>query len=196
MGPPPGRGRGGRRQHLPGLISDPFLLQIEAEEPLVGWRYWQVSRSGRLRSVTKKWIEWEPGHTQRAVCLEVGHASPALDCSCGLYGIDELDRLRQHGLCLVPNVAVVVGRVALWGRVADDGGAWRAEMASPLSLSLVEGTLADDAVAPTVEALRAYEVTVGTVALDEAVAGVSAAVLDFQAMSATTNRWDTGDPDG
>lgn len=154
-----------------------------------------MSRSGRLRSVTKKWIEWEPGQIQRAVCLEVGHASPALDCSCGLYGIDELDRLRQHGLCLVPNVAIVVGQVALWGRVADDGGAWRAEMASPLSLSLVEGTLADDEVAPTVEALRAYGVAVDTVALDDAVAGVSAAVLDFQAMSTTTNRWDTGETD-
>lgn len=135
-----------------------------------------------------------------SVCLEVGHASPANDCNCGVYGIAELDQLRQHGLCLVPHVAIVVGQVALWGRVIDDNtadkaGAWRGEHGRPAALWLVEGTLPEPALASTVDRLGDYGVPVATMALDDAVAGVSAAVLGFQAMSAQTNRWATADPD-
>ena len=33
-------------------------------DPVVGWRYWQVSPNRLLRSVTQKWIEWPRGHHQ------------------------------------------------------------------------------------------------------------------------------------
>lgn len=134
------------------------------------------------------------------MCLEVGHASPAPDCNCGVYGIAELEQLRQHGLCLVPHVAIVAGQVALWGRVLDDGttekaGAWRGEYGCPAALWLVEGTLPQPAVASTLDRLRDYGVPVATMALDGAVAGVSAAILRFQGMSAQTNRWASAAPD-
>lgn len=190
MGQAPSRGRPRccDRRRVTSLSARAAQV-VERDTPLVGWRYWQISGSGRLRSVTKKWIEWAPGEVMRSVCLEVGHAAPDRDCNCGLYGIDGIERLRQHGLCLVPNVAIVCGRVALWGKVIDDDGAWRGEFARPVALSLVTGTVGEVTTASVLKGLAVYGVPVDTIALAEAVAGVSAAVLGFQAMSAQTNRW-------
>lgn len=159
----------------------------------MGWRYWQLSRAGRLRSVTQKWIEWPVGAPLVASCLEVGHPAPAERCNCGIHASADLETLRQHGLCLVPDVGVVVGRVTLGGRVLDDGGGWRAERAKPATLSVVVETVAPAALGDVMEGLGAYGVAVDTVGLDQAVAGASAAMLAFQAMSARASAsWDEG----
>jgi len=122
----------------------------------------------------------------KAVCLEVGHPAPALRCNCGLYANPDLDALREHGLCLAPE-AIVVGQVALWGRVVDDEPSYRAEFAYPARLSLVVDSLVDDTGPDTLVAgLEAYRVPVGTTTLDQAVAGMSADMLRFQAMSRRT----------
>ena len=124
----------------------------------------------------------------KAVCVEVGHPAPAERCNCGLYANPELEALRQHGLCLAPDV-IVVGQVALWGKVVDDEPSLRGEFAYPARLSLVVDSLIDDTSPDTlVEGLGAYRVPVHTTTLDEAVAGMSADMLKFQAMSRRTSQ--------
>jgi hypothetical protein len=162
------------------------LILRDREDPVFGWRYWQLSPRRLLRSVTQRSFEWPPGRVLRAICVEVGHPAPAERCNCGLYANPDLEALRQHGLCLAPEV-IVLGQVALWGKVFDDEPSYRAEFAYPARLSLVVDSLVDGA-APEelVEGLEAYRVPVHTTTLDQAVAGMSADMLRFQAMSRRT----------
>jgi len=162
-------------------------------EPVVAWRYWQLSPDRLLRSVTQKWIEWPLGQPLRARCLEVSHPAPDVDCACGVYGTRDLDGLKEHGLCLFPEVALVIGQVALWGRVVGDPAGYRAELAYPVGLSLVADTVPDGDLGVVTEGLVRYGVPVDVTTLDAAVAGASAAMLRFQAMSLRASRtWGDG----
>jgi len=137
--------------------------------------------------VTQHEFEWPPGRVLKAVCVEVGHPAPAERCNCGLYANPDLEALREHGLCLAPD-AIVLGQVALWGKVIDDEPSLRAQFAYPARLSLVVDSLIDDTPAETLlAALAAYRVPVHTTTLDEAVTGMSADMLKFQAMSRRTS---------
>lgn len=137
--------------------------------------------------MTQHEFEWPPGRVLKAVCVEVGHPAPADRCNCGLYANPDLQALREHGLCLAPDV-IVLGQVALWGKVVDDEPSLRAEFAYPARLSLVVDSLIDDTPAETLlEGLAAYRVPVHTTTLDEAVTGMSADMLKFQAMSRRTS---------
>jgi hypothetical protein len=86
--------------------------------------------------------------------------------------------------------------VALWGRVIPDvagsvperSNGWRGEYAEPAHLSVVRELVLDEELDATVASLGAYGVPVDTVALADAVAGVSEATLAFQAMSARASR--------
>jgi hypothetical protein len=172
-------------------------------DPVVGWRYWQLTpalrsgtqpalRSGtqpavRLRSVTQRRCEWPPGGVMRAGCLGAGHRAPDARCDCGLYGARDLETLREHGLCLAPE-ALVVGRVALWGLVLPDVSGWRGEYAEPAAISVVQETVLDEELAGVLASLQAYGVPVDTMALTDAVAGVTATTLAFQAMAAKASR--------
>ena len=162
------------------------LILRDRDDPVFGWRYWQLSPRRLLRSVTQRSFEWPPGRVLRAICVEVGHPAPAERCNCGLYANPDLEALRQHGLCLAPEV-IVLGQVALWGKVFDDEPSYRAEFAYPARLSLVVDSLVDDtAPEELVEELKAYRVPVHTTTLDQAVAGMSADMLKYQAMSRRT----------
>jgi len=166
-------------------VSAPAVERTR-DDPVFGWRYWQLSPRRLLRSVTQRSFEWPPGRVLKAVCVEIGHPAPAERCNCGLYANPELEALRQHGLCLAPDV-VVVGQVALWGRVIVDEPSWRGEFAYPARLSLVVDSVADDTPPDLLVAgLEAYRVPVHTTTLDQAVAGMSADMLRFQAMSRRT----------
>ncbi len=157
-------------------------------DPVVGWRYWQLTPSGtRLRSVTQRRIEWRPGAVMRAGCLGAGHRAPDERCDCGLYGARDLETLREHGLCLAPE-ALVVGRVALWGLVLPDVSGWRGEYAQPAALSVVRELVLEEELPGVVAALAAYKVPVDTMALEDAVAGVTATTLAFQAMAQKASR--------
>lgn len=157
-----------------------------AADAATGWRYWQLSpRTGRLRSVSQRRFEWVPGHALRASCVGGGHRPPDHTCGCGIYGAPDLASLRDYGLCLAPG-GLVVGEVTLWGRRVLDVRGYRAEYAYPGRLWLVEGSVPDDDVAQVVERLAEYAVPVGTIPMDRAVAGVSADLLAFQAMSSLT----------
>jgi hypothetical protein len=157
----------------------------DREHPVVGWRYWQLSPRQLLRSVTQRVFEWPPGRVLRAVCVEVGHPAPADRCNCGLYANPHLEALREHGLCLAPE-AVVVGQVALWGRVVDDEPSYRGEFAYPARLSVATDSLGGADPAPLLERLAAYRVPVEATTLDQAVAGMTATMLKFQAMARRT----------
>ncbi len=123
----------------------------------------------------------------KAVCEEIGHPAPADRCNCGVYANPELDALRQHGLCLAPE-AIVLGQVALWGKVVDDEPSLRGEHAYPARLSLVVDSLVDDTPPETIlQGLTAYGVPLHSTTLDEAVAGMSADMLKFQAMARRTS---------
>ena len=79
--------------------------------------------------------------------------------------------------------------MALWGKVIDDEPNYRGEFAYPARLSLVVDSLVDATPADDLlEGLRAYKVPVHTTTLDEAVAGMSADMLKFQAMSRRTSQ--------
>ncbi len=157
-------------------------MPLAVDDAVVGWRYWQV-RAGRLRSVTQRHVEWKPGRVLVARCTGAGHLAPDAGCECGIYGARDLESLRQHGLCL-PAEALAVGRVALWGRVVDDVSGWRAEFGRPVSLAVVPELIAATELNAMIAALRTYGVPVETIALADAVAGVSAAILANQAMAA------------
>ena len=171
------RGRKGRR-----------LIVRDRDDPVLGWRYWQLSPRRLLRSVTQREFEWPPGRVLKALCVEVGHPAPADRCNCGLYANPDLEALRQHGLCLAPDV-IVLGQVALWGKVVVDEPSYRGEFAYPARLSLVVDSLVDGTPPEElVEGLGAYRVPVHTTTLDEAVTGMSADMLKFQAMSRRTSQ--------
>lgn len=162
-------------------------VRHDQADPVFGWRYWQLSPRGLLRSVTQRSFEWPPGRVLKAVCVEIGHPAPAEHCNCGLYANPDFDALRQHGLCLAPE-AVVIGQVALWGKVILDEPSLRGEFAYPARISLVaDSTVDDSAVDELVVGLEAYRVPVHTTTLEEAVAGMSADMFRFQAMSRRTS---------
>ncbi len=164
----------------------PGLIALARDDAVVGWRYWQV-RAGRLRSVTQRHIEWKPGQVLSARCYGAGHRAPDEGCECGVYGARDLETLRQHGLCLAPE-ALAVGRVALWGRVVDDVSGWRTEFGLPLALAVVPDLVAGSELDAMIAALGAYGVPVDTMALADAVAGVSAVILANQAMAARASQ--------
>lgn len=165
------------------------LTEHPADAPLRAWRYWLVGPTGRLGSVSQRAIGWPPGRTMTAVCLGGGHRPPDPGCACGLYGSRDLGALRDHGLCVVPSV-LAVGEVDLWGRtVADDDGI-RAQYARPASLALVPET-AEVGRAPLdrlLTALADYGVPVSTMPLDQAVTGITAAMLQNQLLASRSGR--------
>lgn len=157
------------------------VLRDQAD-PLVAWRYWQLSSGLLLRSVTQRRFEWPPGSVLHARCLAFPHPAPAPGCNCGIYGSRDFESLREHGLCLAP-APLVVGEVHLWGRVIDDGGGCRAAHACPARLWIVSDTIGEEIRSSVDASLARYRVPVQTMTLDEAVAGASATMLRFQAMS-------------
>ena len=166
-------------------MAEPGVLP--RADAVVGWRYWQVAPSGRLRSVTQRRIEWPPGRVMRATCVVAGHRAPDERCDCGVHGSPDLETLRQHGLCLAEE-PLVVGRVALWGKVVRDNEGWRGQYGEPVHLSVVRELVLDDELGGVMDGLGAYGVPVDTMALADAVAGVTAAALAYQAMAARASR--------
>ncbi|MBW3556839.1 MAG: hypothetical protein KY454_07870 [Actinobacteria bacterium] len=136
-----------------------------------------------MGSVSHRRIEWHPGQPLQAVCLTGGHPAPSAGCACGIHASPDRRQLLDHGLCLVPGLPLVLGRVAVWGAVVRDDHGWRGQYAYPVELSLVEGTAGDDGTDRLLALLARYGVPVDTVPLAEAVGDVSAAILTFQAMS-------------
>lgn len=126
--------------------------------PIVAWRYWRLgSGDGLLRSLTGRHQAWAPGQALAARCRfddvdrsewryrmvsgfhAAHHAAPAEGCTCGLYASRSLDHLR--GQMLFGLHRMVVGQVALWGKVIPGQHGYRAELAYPQRLCVFEGTV-------------------------------------------------------
>ncbi len=155
----------------------------DSNAPLVGWRYWYASERDplRLRSVSHPRFAWEPGKALRATCV-FRHAAPAQECNCGVYGAQDLDTLRERGLCLRPGI-LLCGEVNLWGKVIRRGADYRAEYAYPRTLHVVAETVSGRPLQAVMESLAAYEVPVGEMAGERAIGELSRTFISFQAMS-------------
>ena len=166
----------------------PLISHRRREDPLVGWRYWHLAPDGPvLRSVAQRRFQWLPGRALRASCISGGHVSPAEACNCGIYAARDLEALRATRMCLGP-APLVVGEVALWGRVASDETSHRGEYAYPRTLMVVGETAPEASRSAVVEALVPYGVPVSVASLHEVVGDVSAATMAFQAMSLRAGR--------
>ena len=134
--------------------------------------------------MTHRRVVWPPGRPLRAVCLIGGHDAPAPGCACGFHAHADLAALREEGLCLSPGEELVAGQVRLWGTVVEDDHGLRAEHAYPDRLFLVSaGGAEDPATAAVLARLEAFGVPVATLAPEEALGEVAAAILRHQAMS-------------
>lgn len=77
---------------------------------------------------------FESGHPMVATCLKRDHDAPHVDCGCGIWAFDDLQRvsrLPRKGRAYYP---LAIARVAQWGRTYEDDGATRSEFACPTDL--------------------------------------------------------------
>lgn len=119
------------------------LLAPDAIEPLVGWRYWRAE-GGWLASLNR-FQTWPPRKALEARCElpeDEAHAEPppGTHCPCGIYAAADLPTLQDLAH---PDLGqpLVVGEVAVWGRVIPAARGFRAQYAVPRRLWLVRESL-------------------------------------------------------
>src|SRR5258706_6955976 len=107
-------------------------------EPRVAWRVWYI-RAGdpqtRLRPINSKGLVWQPRVRQEAICVSNDHDVPDPRCSCGFYGVWKLQDLAPE-FRWGHTGTVVVGQIAVWGRVILATRGCRAQFAYPKQLYL------------------------------------------------------------
>ncbi|HXF37052.1 MAG TPA: hypothetical protein VNO17_07715, partial [Actinomycetota bacterium] len=106
-------------------------------EPVIGWRAWRLQPLPDgyvLRSLAQDEGPWPRRSAFQAHCLRrIDHGpSPGAACVCGIYAWKEAAQLAGAAKAR-PSV---VGTVALWGRVVEHAGGYRAEQAYPQRLRL------------------------------------------------------------
>lgn len=114
----------------------------DAVTPIVGWRAWiLVPRGGRRPKISSIGYPcaWPQGEAMRAECGKRDGCSPAPGegCDCGIHALKNLEAVLED----VPKPLfppLVLGRVALWGRVIVGSRGWRAEFAYPVNLIVTE----------------------------------------------------------
>ncbi|MGH2718885.1 MAG: hypothetical protein ACRDJU_09930 [Actinomycetota bacterium] len=119
------------------------LLAPDAIEPLVGWRYWRAE-GGWLASLNR-FQTWPPRKALQARCElpeSEAHAEPppGPHCPCGIYAAVDLPALQELAH---PDLGepLVVGEVAVWGRIIPAARGFRAQFAVPRRLWLVRESL-------------------------------------------------------
>jgi hypothetical protein len=119
------------------LGEDPHPADRTFMEPILAWRAWALSTDRdwtepRLRPVVGSPRPWPPLEPARAACRRFRrHPTPDVGCTCGLHALVEPEALRWT------RDPVVVGTVALWGRVVEHERGYRAEFGYPQRLRLV-----------------------------------------------------------
>jgi len=145
-------------------LKDASPYKVQARTPdyvhvLTAWRAWKVSGvSGELRLQALGGSHvWEPKQQINAKCnnssgygftLSVGgalkpitpHLAPAVDCSCGVWALKDLDRLVAAIGSSYGEIRVL-GQVSLWGRVVETENGYRAQHAYPSELWLFDNSL-------------------------------------------------------
>lgn len=115
---------------------------------VIGWRVWQVanikddSQEVRLQSLgaggPQNAAIWSPGKVMEAFCGK-NHVPPAEKCSCGFYAA----RTREHLLSMHyhsgfnyedPADCLVVGTVAMQGKIIPGTQGWRAQRVRPVEI--------------------------------------------------------------
>lgn len=155
-------------------------------EPIIAWRAWLIvaeEEEIRLSSVVYR-TAWPPRAELEADCRRrvfsfpriwrrepSGHSAPLRTCRCGIYGTRDIDRaasylanaLWQDEPLRWPLLHRAIGRVALWGTIAECSDGWRASRAYPQRIYVPSRGQSDDAVTRPQEladALSSYGVPV------------------------------------
>jgi len=145
-------------------VAKPYVVADEPyEEPITGqvivpdvigeisgWRVWRVLHPRdpekiRLQSLgaggKPHQIVWSPGKVMEAYCTH-SHVPPAEKCSCGFYAA----RTREHLLSMHYHSGfnyddklsvLVVGEVAMQGKIIPGTQGWRAQRVRPLRISVL-----------------------------------------------------------
>lgn len=103
--------------------------------PIAGWRIWKVldgEDGPALVSPVRPQL-WAPRTPTSASCRAGCPRCPAAACRCGLYALAGIRRLPLAD----EGTAIVLGCVALWGRVVEHTAGWRGELGYPLVLLLL-----------------------------------------------------------
>lgn len=119
-------------------------------EPIIGWRCWNVWLDGHLLALNGGTSyggqKWEPREAKRSVCNQgqdmyldsrpkrTHTHGPHDGCRCGYYAAKLLAKAQW------PEANYAYGRVAMWGKVIEHEGGFRAEYAYPIEVVLVPKT--------------------------------------------------------
>lgn len=110
---------------------------------IMGWRAWRVvpmtsdGKHVRLKSVTNGTV-WPTDDWLHATCAvrnHKGEKTPAKFCSCGIYAAKDRPHLTgMHYHVYGIDMNVVIGEVAMAGKVIPGTQGWRAEKARPIKI--------------------------------------------------------------
>jgi hypothetical protein len=111
---------------------------------LTGWRCWTVLREeGLLRPIYQRGMVWNPRQSYEAFCAVADkptgqrgdvHPVPWATCRCGIWAVCHPMLLQEVSWDWKDNETLVVGQVALWGRVIEFERGWRAQFGYPTHL--------------------------------------------------------------
>lgn len=108
-------------------MSSDFVVPDFVEE-YVGWRGWQITKDGKLAAIVHEDSIWTPGEALSAVCAKgKRHPVPFMNCSCGFYATDSLEKLMDNDY----HTAGAFGRVSMWGKSIDFTGGYKSQFAYP-----------------------------------------------------------------
>ena len=125
------------------------LPKESSDQAIVAYRAWDWDGSHLLAcGVSGTWAAMTAPRAEHTTSDHMGNrpkcAAPKADCNCGYYAFKTPIDLARNSYGPNPrNPFHLVGRVALWGRVIECTGGYRAEYAYPQALFL--GVGADDA---------------------------------------------------
>ena len=144
-------------------MSPPRSRRSVHHEAVQAWRTWRVGVFEPAASPGPEYFlrscvhdaYWPPTEPLVSQCPE--HLRPDLGCGCGIYAMTSRDaavawaRSTAHSLAM----PVVVGQVHLWGRTLQFTHGYRAELAYPYSIEVLDdGLTADLDAAAVVRQLR------------------------------------------
>jgi hypothetical protein len=114
-------------------------------EPILAWRVWRYTRGGLLTPMVHRSQEdsWWPKRPLPARCVKgyrvlgewINYAHqkhkevPDIDCRCGYYALRRFSSLALQYVS--GRDAIFYGVVALWGRIVEHEGGYRAQYAEP-----------------------------------------------------------------